>query len=30
MELVGALEKGYDLTPLLDSRFQPMLKENAK
>ncbi|MCW5771405.1 MAG: ABC transporter substrate-binding protein [Rhodospirillaceae bacterium] len=27
MELVGALEKGYDVKPLLDPRFQAMLKE---
>lgn len=27
MELVGALEKGYDLKKLLDHRFQDMLKE---
>ncbi len=28
MELVGELEKGYDVKPLLDDRFQSMLKDN--
>ncbi len=27
MELVGALEKGFDIKPMLDSRFQDLMKE---
>ncbi len=30
MELVGSIDKGYDITPMLETKFQPLLKENTK